>query len=201
MQEQNSDQSKTKAPRSMRLGKHALFHFMIWLGALSVFAAADSWSTVTGLEFAAFLAILAAIVAGVTSTTLIHEWFHFFGAWASGGRYGIPARNGLFVFDWHYGDNSLKQFYTMSLAGSAGSVVGIALLWLSVPTDTAARAALTAAAIASLAYGACIEWPVLKRTQMSGDPLAELSKIDSAVLTRALVAATAVGLIAWWGLA
>lgn len=201
MQEKTSDQTAPKTPRSVRLGKHALFHFVIWLGALAVFAAADSWSAVTGLQFAAFLAVIAAIVTGVTSTTLIHEWFHFLGAWVSGGRYGIPSNNGLFVFDWHYSNNSLKQFYTMSLAGSLGSVVGIALLWMAVPTDTTARAALTAAGIASMAYGACIEWPVLKRTQASGDPLAELSKINTGVLTRSFVIATAVGLIALWALA
>ena len=201
MQETNMEQTLPKATRSMRLGKHALLHFVIWFGALAAFAAADSWSTVTGLEFAAFLAVLAAIVTGVTSTTIIHEWFHFLGAWVSGGRYGIPADKGLFVYDWHYGENSLKQFYTMSLAGSVGSVVGIALLWSAVPTDTPARAALTAAAIASLAYGACIEWPVLRRTQKSGDPLAELSKIDTSVLTRSFVVSVAVGAISWWALA
>jgi hypothetical protein len=200
MQESEIEQTLPRAMRTMRLGKHALLHFVIWLGALATFAAADSWSTVTGLTFAALLAILAAVVTGITSTTIIHEWFHFLGAWVSGGRYGIPKNKGLFVYDWHYSENSVKQFYIMSIAGTVGSVAGIALLWSAVPTDTAARAALTAAAIASLAYGACVEWPVLRRTQRSGDPLAELSKIDSRVLTRSFAVAIAVGAMAWWAL-
>lgn len=198
MPETTSEQALPEVTRSMRIGKHAVFHFVIWLGALAVFAAADSWSAVTGLQFAAFLAVLAAIVAGTTSTTLIHEWFHFLGARVSGGRYGIPAKKGLFVFDWHYGENSLKQFYIMSVAGSLGSAVGITLLWIAVPTDTPARAALTAAAVASFAYGAVIEWPVLKRTRISGDPLAELSKIDTGVLTRSFLIALTVGLFTSW---
>ncbi len=86
----------------------------------------------------------------------------------------------------------------MSAAGSLGSAVGVALLWMAVPTDTSARAALTAAAVASFAYGAFIEWPVLKRTQTSGDPLSELSKIDTGVLTRSFVIALVVGIITWW---
>ncbi len=110
MPEAKSEQAMPAVTRSMRLAKHGAFHFVIWLGALAVFAAADSWSAVTELQFAAFLAVLAAIVTGITSTTLIHEWFHFLGARVSDGRYGIPAKNGLFVFDWHYGENSLQQF-------------------------------------------------------------------------------------------
>lgn len=201
MQDAKIEQTLPRATRSERLGQHALFHFVIWLGALATFAAADSWSTLTGLEFAAFLAILAAIVTGVTSTTIIHEWFHFLGAWISDGRYGIPKNKGLFVYNWHYDKNSVKQFYIMSVAGSVGSVVGIALLWNAVPTDTAARAALTAAAIASFVYGACVEWPVLRRTQKSGEPLAELSKIDSGVLARSFAVAIVAGIVAWWALA
>lgn len=177
-----------------------MIHLAIWLGAFGVFAAADSWSAITGLGFAAFLALVAAIVAGLTSTTLIHEWFHFAGARICGASFGIPGSSGLFVFDWHYDKNTLQQFYTMSVAGSLGSAAGIALLWLAVPSDTSARAALIASGIASFAYGACIEWPVLKRVRRSRDPLAELTKINQLVLTRSFVVAMVVGLVAWWAL-
>mgnify|MGYP001819703747 FL=1 len=186
----------TRAPGAL-LAKHAGIHLLVWVVAFCLFAAADSWSSLTGLAIAGLLAIITGALAGLTTVTLIHEWFHFIGAWWSGGAYTIPAKPGLFVYDWNFADNSVRQFKRMSVAGSVGGAIGVALLWLSVPADTSGRAALLGGGIASFAFAAAIEWPVLRRTRVSGDPLAELSKIDVGVLLRSLAVGVAAGVIAW----
>ena len=177
----------------MRLAKLAGTHLLVFLLTLSLFAAADSWSTVTGLGIAGFLCLLTGALAGVTITTLIHEWFHYLGARFTGASYDIPDKQGLFLFDWDFGENQLRQFFIMSVAGSVGGLVAVVLLWNAVPADSWGRAALHAGALAGFVFGSCIEWPVLRRTWESGEPLAELSKIDQRVLTRSFLASLLVG--------
>ena len=91
----------------------------------------------------------------------------------------------------------MGQFLLMSIAGSVGSIVGIALFTLfSEPGNGASFAAL-AGAWASLGFAAAIEWPVLVRTLASGEPLTELSKINGRVLLVSLAISVAVGLAAF----
>ena len=177
----------------MRLARLAAIHLLAWLSALSLFAAADSWSALTDLTLAWALSIATGVLAGLATTTLIHEWFHLLGARLCAATYDIPLRVGLFVYDWNFDKNTLRQFLTMSVAGSVGGALSVALLWISLPADTAGRAALLAAALASFAFGTAVEWPVLRRARLSGDPLAELSKIDARVLGRCFAMALLVG--------
>ena len=179
--------------RRLRLARQAGTHGLVWLVAMSLFAAADSWSAVTGLGMASFLGVVTGVVAGVTTSTLIHEWFHYLGAWWSGGVYDISDRRGLFVYDWNFSRSSLRQFFIMSVAGSIGGAFAIVLLWTSVPADTLGRAALRGGVIASFVFAGAIEWPVLRRTRVSGDPLAELAKINQRVLSRSFVLAVIAG--------
>jgi hypothetical protein len=197
MTQETFSDSQPSPSRGMRLSKIAAFHLLVWMSAFSLFAAADSWSTITGLAIASVLCVVTAIVAGFATTTLVHEWFHYLGARLCAGNYEIPSNMSLFVFDWSYPKNNLKQFYTMSIAGSIGGLVGIGILWLSVPTDTDGRAALVASGIASFAFAAVIEWPVLMRTRKTADPLGELSKINESVLIRAILTAALVGWLSW----
>jgi hypothetical protein len=115
------------------------------------------------------------------------------GARFSGAVYDIPPKPGLFVFDWDFSSNGMRQFYIMSVAGNVGGALGVLLLWSWVPTDTWGRAALLGGGVAGFIYGAVIEWPVLRRTRTSADPLAELSKIDQGVLLRSLVISVVAG--------
>lgn len=181
-------------PRGRRLAKLAGIHALVFLVALSLFAAADSWNTVTGLGIAGLLCVVTAVLAGVTVTTLVHEWFHYLGARHARAAFDIPSRPGLFVFNWDFGANSVRQFFVMSIAGSIGSVLAVIVLWNAVPADTWGRAVLHGAALASLVYSALIEWPVIRRVRRGGEPLAELSKIDQALLTRSLYIASAAGI-------
>ena len=181
--------------RRKRLTKLAGTHGLVLLGALSLFAAADSWQAVTGLGIAGLLCVITGVLAGVTTATLVHEWFHYLGALYSGGQFDIPQRQGLFVYDWDFRSNSLRQFFKMSVAGSIGSVLAVLLLWTAIPADTWGRAALRAAAIASVVYAAQIEWPVIRRARSSGDPLAELMKIDKQLLSRSFIVAGIAGIV------
>lgn len=187
--------ARRPASRGARLARLAGIQALVALLALSVFAAADSWNAVTGLGLAGGLCIIAGIVAGITLTTLVHEWFHLLGARFSGGSYEIPTRTGLFLYDWDYANNSVRQFFIMSIAGSVGGALTVILLWNAVPADSWGRAALQGAAIGSFVFAACIEWPVLRRTRTSGEPLVELSKIDQGVLSRSFFIASVAGLV------
>ena len=197
MTQETPSAAQSLPSRGMGLAKIAVFHLLVWMTAFSLFAAADSWSAITGLAIASFLCIVTGIVAGFATTTLVHEWFHYLGARLCAGNYEIPKNMRLFVFDWSFPKNNLNQFYTMSIAGSIGGLVGIAILWLCIPTDTAGRAALVASGIASFAFAAVIEWPVIVRTRKTADPLGELSKIDESVLMRAVLTAALVGWLSW----
>jgi hypothetical protein len=182
------------AARSARLAKLAGTHALVAVVALALFAAADSWNTVTGLGIAGLLCIVTAVLAGVALPTLVHEWFHYLGARFAAAAFDIPSRQGLFVFNWDFGSNSVKQFYIMSAAGTVGSVLAVILLWSAVPADSWGRAVLHGAALASLVYSALIEWPVIRRVRRGGEPLAELSKIDKPLLRRSFYIATAAGI-------
>jgi hypothetical protein len=189
-----SRSSRRPAARGRPLAKLAGTHALVFLIALSLFAAADSWHAVTGLGIASLLCVVTAVLAGVAITTLVHEWFHYLGARYARAAFDIPTRQGLFVFNWDFGRNSVPQFLTMSVAGSVGSVLAVLLLWNAVPADTWGRAVLHGAALASLVYSALIEWPVIRRIRQGGEPLAELSKIDQPLLTRSVYIAGAAGI-------
>jgi len=189
-------ETATSAPsRGMRLAKLMGTHVLVFLVALSLFAAADSWSTITGLGIATLLSVITGALAGITISTLVHEWFHYAGARYAGAAFDIPSRQGLFLYDWDFSSNSLRQFLIMSVAGSVGGFVAVILMWNAVPADTWGRAALRSGVIASVIFAALIEWPVIRRARHSGDPFAELSKIDQRLLSRSFAIAGIAGVV------
>ena len=179
----------------MRLARLASTHALVFVVALSLFAAADSWSTITGLGIATVLCVVTGALAGITLTTLVHEWFHYLGARYSGAAYDIPHKQGLFLYNWDFTHNSVRQFLIMSVAGSVGGILALSILWISVPADSWGRAALQGGAIASVVFAAFIEWPVIRRVRISRDPLAQLSKIDQRVLSRSFVVSSIAGVL------
>ena len=194
------DTAKTPPPppaksRGMRLARLASTHALVFVVALSLFAAADSWSTVTGLGIATVLCVVTGALAGITITTLVHEWFHYLGARYSGAAYDIPDKQGLFLYNWDFTHNSVRQFLMMSVAGSVGGILALSILWTSVPADSWGRAALQGGAIASVVFAAYIEWPVIRRVRISRDPLAQMSKIDQRVLSRSFAVSSTAGVL------
>jgi hypothetical protein len=182
------------AAQSAQTAQLARNHGLVFLVAILSFAAADTWSVSSGLLIADLLGVAIGAVAGITITSLVHEWFHYWGTRFARAQFKLPARQGLFVYVWDFGKNSTGQFLVMSIAGTIGSVLAVALLWSAVPADTLGRAVLRSAAVASLIYSAMIEWPVIRRARHSDDPLGELSKIDKALLTRSFVVSSLSGI-------
>ncbi len=172
-------------------------HTLASLTALSLWAATDAWQAVTGFAAASFLSVLAAIPAGVVFGTVVHEWGHFLGARLAGARYTIPDRVGLFVFNFDFGANSVSQFFSMSWGGQIAGAFAVFLLWAALPLDTAGRCMVVASAFGAFMFAGMIEWPVLKRTRESGNPLAELSRINRATLYRSGGTGLMAALLAW----
>ena len=177
--------------------KQAAVHLGVWVLAFCLFAASDSWSQLTGWTLAGVLNVLTGFLAGFATVNLVHEWFHYFGARAGASSYSLNARPGLFIYDWNFDENSLRQFYLMSIAGTVGGFIAVLLVYMSVEADSAGRAALIGGAVASFALGALVEWPVLARTRRSRDPLAELSKLTPRVLGLAAAGSAIAGLLTW----
>jgi hypothetical protein len=178
--------------------KHAGVHVAVALLLLSLWAATDAWYLITGFGIANALCVVMAAVTGAIITTLVHEWAHFLGAKGASADYKVPTRFGLFVYDYDYSSNNLRQFNTMSLAGQAGSWLVVFGFWLALPMDTPGRVMLVGGAVASAVFAGLIELPVLRRSQSSGDPLAELSKIDAGVLKRSALGGFTAGLLVWY---
>lgn len=164
--------------RLVLVGTHLLAAMLV----LSMWAAADAWQAVTGLGLASLLAVLTAFLAGFVLGTLVHEWGHFLGARFAGASYTIPGKPGLFLFNFDFARNSAGQFLTMSYGGQLGGALAVLLLWLAVPTDTAGRTMLVAAAGGAAVFAAAIEWPVIRAVRAGGQPGAELGRIDRSVL-------------------
>lgn len=198
----SGDDLKASTPSpAAALAKQGALHFALWLLAFSLFAATDSWATLTGWALATVLNILTGIVAGFISVNLAHEWSHYLGARLVGADYSINPKPSIFVFDWNFETNGNGRFYTMSIAGNLGGALAVLALFLGIDPDNAGRAALLAGAVASFALGALIEWPVLLRTLRSGNPFAELAKLSPPVLGGAVTGSVAVGVICWLSIA
>ena len=181
----------------MMLMKHAALQVGVALVAFTLWAAADSWHLLTGLSIAIALSILLAAIAGAAVSTVIQEWSHFAGALLSGSTYTVPEKLGFFVYSFDFEKNNLRQFNAMSLAGQLGSWVTVFGLWWLIPMDNPGRIMLVCAAVGSAIFGGIVEWPVIRRVQASGDPIAELSKIDGAVLKRGAIGGIGSGLLLW----
>lgn len=177
--------------------KQAGIHLGVWVLAVCLFAASDSWAQLTGWQLASVLNVLTGVIAGFVTVNLLHEWFHYLGARATSASYSLNPKPSMFIYDWKFEENSLKQFYIMSIAGTVGGIVAVLLIFNAVEANSAGRAALVGGAVASFALGSIIEWPVLARTRHSKDPLAELAKLTPSRLGRAAAGSAIAGLATW----
>jgi hypothetical protein len=195
--EQSPELEALKTAPGFLLARHALVQWGGLLLVLCLFAAADSWQQLTGWGLAGTLAGITGVIAGFGAVTVFHEWGHWLGAKVSGGRYTIPASLGLFVYDWDFDSNSVRQFFIMSIGGNLGGLLALWYLASAVATDSGGRAALVAGAVFSVVFAAVIEWPVLWRTRRSREPFQELSQVGPAVLKRAGIIGALAGLLVW----
>ena len=176
------------------LPKHGLSHVVVWLVCYLAFIFFTTQAFFSSPLLHEILIFISSIALGVVTTTILHEWFHLFGAFTGRAVYKIPRRLGTFIFDWDFDKNSVTQFYIMSILGSVGGLLAILLIAnLLTPSDLGYRLAVTSA-FSSFIFGSAIEWPVLYRTIKSGDPYAELAKITPRVLIISLMIAILAGI-------
>lgn len=197
MREQEQALETIPQSNAILLLRQAATHLGVWVLAFCLFAASDSWAQLTGWRLATVLNVLTGAVAGFVTVNLVHEWFHYLGARATSASYTVNPKPGMFVFDWKFAENSMRQFYIMSIAGTLGGVVALLLVFNAVAADSAGRAAVSAGAVTSFVLGSLVEWPVLARTRRSGDPVAELSRLTPKALGLFSAGSAVAGIITW----
>lgn len=157
----------------------------IALAALTLFAAADVWAASTGLFLAELLALANGVVAGIVLGTRAHEWGHFAGARAAGGIAPTRPWTTLFpIFDLDMQRSDPLAFRTMSVAGNAAHWGIVLLLALLLPTDTAGRAALVAAAFGFAVSASTTEIPIIWRAYTGSSPVESFRGLTGKTLER-----------------
>ncbi len=177
------------------------WHGLGLLGVIILFAAADSWATLTDLGVARGFAVLAAVLAGIGFAHLMHEWGHFLGARWSGAKAPLKAEPTLLAYDFDFKSNTNEHFLAMSYGGTLGNFLAITLIALAIPMDEPHRVALLSSAIAAAGFVAKLEWPVILHARENKDPMAALMHGFGGgfpVFRDAMLVGGAAGLIAYW---
>lgn len=159
--------------RMKRIGS---FHFVLVMGGLTLWGAAETWARTTGWALAEAAAIANALIAATVIASTIHEWGHFAGARLSGAISPVlrrPRRH-FFMFDFDLERNDVRQFTWMSWGGILAPWLPVLIVLLAVPLDRWSGAALLAAFVWRAAAVAAFEVPVVRAVERSGDPIAAL---------------------------
>lgn len=186
--------------RPLPLPLHFAIHGASLLIAWSLLAAADSWTVISGLGIAKLLAIITGALAGGLFVAAMHEWGHLLGARMSKADITISSKPGIVLYHWHFPYNSVPQFMTMSLCGTAGGLLGLLLLFTQMPPDTVGRTAVLAAAAGFSAFAATLELPIIWRTHSSREAGKEYAKITPAVLMASAAVGSVVGTLCFLAL-
>ena len=172
----NSNNRPAKVPDNTRLLNAIKYHGLAFLGAITLWGAADAWAQTSGLYIATIISVLNAFAAGSIISILFHEWGHFIGARLAGSYSPlVPKPTGAFIFGFNFEKNTNDQFLSMSLGGPIANWLLVLLVFALIPMDSAGRAMLLAVTLAN-AISVCIfELPIVKRTMDGGDPESELN--------------------------
>lgn len=175
-------------------------HGLVFLGALTLWGAADAWAVQTDLLLAEFLAVVNAFVAATILAIQFHEWGHFAGARLSGSYSPLvrQPRSDGFIFGFIFEKNSRDQFLAMSIGGPAGNWLLFILTLALVPMDSWGRAMLVAVALARAISVSVFEVPIILRTLRGGDPQEEINiALNDGSGDRGRVLGYGIGVIAW----
>lgn len=183
--------------RFKRVGR---IHGLVFLGAITLWGAADAWAVQTDLLLAQCIAVVNAFVAATILAIQFHEWGHFAGARLSGSYSPLvrePRANG-FIFGFIFEKNSREQFLAMSIGGPAGNWLLFVLILMLVPIDSWGRAMLAAVALARAISVSVFEVPIILRTLRGGDPQEELNvAVNDGSGDKGQVIGYGTGVIAW----
>lgn len=159
-----------------RLKQVGRYHGLAFLAAITLWGAADSWASQSGLLVAQLIALANAVVAGTVLAILFHEWGHFTGARLAHSYSPIVRKpTNQFMFGFNFEKNSRRQFLAMSIGGPAGNWLLVVLVFLLAPLTTWSQALLLAVVTARAISVSVFEVPVIVRTLRGGDPQTELN--------------------------
>ena len=167
---------------------------------LTLWGAGDAWSQSSGLVLAGFVALGNAIFIGLALGAIFHEWGHYIGARASGGKVTLIAPRGLsiFRFMFDFEENDRRQFHWMTYGGWIAHWGIVILLALFIPLDTSNRVALISAAAAFAFFAMAIELPVIMDSMKGTDPQEALaSNINRPAYIRSSVIGGVAGLFVY----
>ncbi len=176
-----------------RIKRIGALHFVMAMGALTLWGAADAWAAASGWALAQGAAIANAVIAGTVLTGILHEWGHFAGARLSGASSPVrkePVKY-FFMFDFQFEENDERQFLWMSLGGILVPWLLVAATLALVPIDAASRAMLLAVFVTRAVQVSLFEVPVVMRTWQGGEPRKELGRQLKEGFAKSR----------WWGLA
>ena len=152
---------------------------------LSIFAAAETWATVSGLAIASLLSVVDGLLVGAATAALMHEWGHFAGARLAGGHAPLkPIRDFLPIFDFDYKNNSAIAFEWMSIGGNVGNISVVLIFFVVLPLDSAGAAALVAGAFGFTVFAGGIEFPVIRKAQAGMSGIEALGTLPNDFLRR-----------------
>ncbi|MGH0037943.1 MAG: hypothetical protein ACQGVK_23175 [Myxococcota bacterium] len=165
-----------RAIERARLVQIGSFHFVLVMGALTLWGAAEAWAQTTGFRIAGFAALANALIAGTVIPSTLHEWGHFAGARLSGAVSPVleEPRRHFFMFDFPMDKNDVRQFTWMSWGGILAPWGVLLAAVLFVPLATASAAVLFATLFARAVAVSVFEVPVVRGAALSGQPAAEL---------------------------
>ena len=153
--------------------------------ALSLFAAADAWHTVSPSWLSTALSVIDGLLVGFAAGAITHEWGHFAGARLSGGTAPIrPASGFLPLFDFDYAGNSQHHFRQMGIGGNVAHWLTALLLLAGLPMTTVGQAALASGAFGFAVFASNVEFPVLWHSYRGLDGVSALGKIPKDFLPR-----------------
>lgn len=154
---------------------------------LSLFAGAESWSTISRLKVAKILSVVDGLLVGVAIAALAHEWGHLLGARLGGGHAPLkPISQFLPLYDYDYTRNDARSFLWMSYGGNIAHASIVVLLWLLVPTRSMGPAALVAGAFGFAVFSSLVEIPVIQQARRGVPALEALGSIPKNFVSKYL---------------
>jgi len=154
---------------------------------LSLFAAAESWATVSRLALASLLSVVDGLLVGAVTGAIVHEWGHFVGARLGGGHAPLkPLTKFPPLYDFDYVKNDGRAFLWMSYGGNIAHASLVLAYLILVPTRSMGTAALVAGAFGFAVFSSLVEIPVIQQARRGVPGLEALAVIPKDFLSKYL---------------
>jgi len=153
------------------LKKLAAIYGIAAVASMTLFGAAHTWASTSGLAIASVTGIAAAFIAGMVLSSIFHEWGHYSGAALSGSTIKIADQPSDYYFFLGFNPkkNSTRQALWMTWGGLTGSwllVLGVLTL---VPLNSWMSVVLLATVAGRAVNASYFEVPIAWRTQQGHD--------------------------------